>query len=76
MALLASAAALPRACAPAPRSSRRRGGKALAADGYGPGRAALGGIGLVLVSLPFVPAVAGIGGGSVRYSYEPRLTPR
>src|SRR5207302_888512 len=27
-------------------------------------------IGLVLVSLPFVPAVAGIGGGSVRYSYQ------
>src|SRR5207253_96867 len=38
-------------------------------------RFALGGIALLLVSLPFVPAVAGIGGSSVRYSYEPRLTP-
>jgi hypothetical protein len=29
---------------------------------------------LLLVSLPFVPAVAGIGSSTVRYSYEPRLT--
>jgi hypothetical protein len=35
---------------------------------------AAGAIGLLLVSLPFVPAVAGIGSGSVRYSYQPRLT--
>jgi hypothetical protein len=35
---------------------------------------ALSAIALLLVSLPFVPAVAGIGGSSVRYSYEPRLT--
>jgi hypothetical protein len=31
---------------------------------------AVGAIGLLLVSLPFVPAVAGVGGGSVRYSYQ------
>jgi len=36
---------------------------------------AIGTIGLVLVSLPFVPALAGIGSSSVRYSYQPRLTP-
>jgi hypothetical protein len=37
--------------------------------------AALGGIALLLVAIPFVPALAGVGGSSVRYSYEPRLTP-
>src|SRR5439155_1502397 len=31
---------------------------------------AVGLIGLVLVSLPFVPAVAGVGGSSVQYSYQ------
>jgi hypothetical protein len=31
---------------------------------------ATGVIALLLVSLPFVPAVAGVGGGSVRYSYQ------
>jgi hypothetical protein len=31
---------------------------------------ATGAIALLLVSLPFVPAVAGVGGGSVRYSYQ------
>jgi hypothetical protein len=31
---------------------------------------AVGVIGLVLVSLPFVPAVAGVGASSVRYSYQ------
>jgi hypothetical protein len=35
---------------------------------------AVGAIVLLLVSIPFVPAVAGIGEGSVRYSYQPRLT--
>jgi hypothetical protein len=35
---------------------------------------AVGAILLLLVSIPFVPAVAGIGEGSVRYSYQPRLT--
>jgi hypothetical protein len=53
--------------------SRRRNGR--------PGRyrtrvsIALGAIALLLVSLPFVPALAGIGSSSVRYSYQPRLTP-
>jgi hypothetical protein len=37
--------------------------------------AALGGILLLLVAIPFVPALAGVGGSTVRYSYEPRLTP-
>ena len=36
---------------------------------------ALGGIFLLLVSLPFVPAVAGIGSSSVRYSYQRAFTP-
>jgi hypothetical protein len=36
---------------------------------------ALGAIALLLVSLPFVPAVAGIGSSSVKYSYQTRLTP-
>src|SRR5881398_1154319 len=31
---------------------------------------AVGVIGLLLVSLPFVPAVAGVGGSTVRYSYQ------
>ena len=31
---------------------------------------ATGALALLLVSLPFVPAVAGVGGGSVRYSYQ------
>jgi hypothetical protein len=31
---------------------------------------AVGAIGLLLVSLPFVPAVAGVGASSVRYSYQ------
>jgi hypothetical protein len=35
---------------------------------------AIGTIALVLVSLPFVPALAGIGSSSVRYTYQPRLT--
>jgi len=29
---------------------------------------------MLLVAIPFVPAVAGVGGSTVRYSYEPRLT--
>jgi hypothetical protein len=36
---------------------------------------AVGAIALLLVAIPFVPAVAGVGGSTVRYSYEPRLTP-
>jgi hypothetical protein len=35
---------------------------------------AAGTIMLLLVAIPFVPAVAGVGGSTVRYSYEPRLT--
>jgi hypothetical protein len=35
---------------------------------------AIGAIGLLLVTLPFVPAVAGIGGSSVRYSYQSGFT--
>jgi hypothetical protein len=34
----------------------------------------VGAIGLLLVTLPFVPAVAGIGGSSVRYSYQSGFT--
>ncbi len=36
---------------------------------------AVGAIALLLFSLPFVPAVAGVGGNSIRYSYQPRFTP-
>ena len=36
---------------------------------------AAGSIVLLLVSLPFVPAVAGVGGSSIRYAYETRFTP-
>jgi hypothetical protein len=36
---------------------------------------AAGTIVLLLVSLPFVPAVAGVGGSSIRYAYQTRLTP-
>src|SRR5205814_10673653 len=36
---------------------------------------AIGAIALLLVSLPFVPAVAGVGGSTIRYAYQPRLTP-
>jgi hypothetical protein len=35
---------------------------------------AAGSLLLLLVSLPFVPAVAGVGSSTVRYSYEPRLS--
>ena len=35
---------------------------------------AIGSIALVLVSLPFVPAVAGVGGGTVRYAYQTGFT--
>jgi hypothetical protein len=34
----------------------------------------IGAIALVLISLPFVPAVAGIGSSSVRYAYQTRFT--
>jgi hypothetical protein len=51
------------------RSTRRPGGSYRARVGV-----AIGAVALVLVSLPFVPAVAGLGTSAVRYSYEPRLT--
>jgi hypothetical protein len=52
-----------------PRRRRRRGhGSYRTKVGI-----AVGAIGLLLVSLPFVAAVAGVGGSSVRYSLEPRL---
>jgi hypothetical protein len=35
---------------------------------------AIGAIALLLIAIPFVPALAGVGGSTVRYSYEPRLT--
>jgi hypothetical protein len=35
----------------------------------------IGAIALLLIAIPFVPAIAGVGGSTVRYSYEPRLTP-
>ena len=35
----------------------------------------IGAIGLLLVTLPFVPAVAGIGGSTVKYAYQSRFTP-
>jgi hypothetical protein len=36
--------------------------------------AAIGAMFLLLVAIPFVPVLAGVGGSTVRYSYEPRLT--
>jgi hypothetical protein len=75
LSLLLSTAALYRAHArrrralEPPRVKRRRPGAYRTRVGV-----AAGAILLVLVSLPFVPAVAGIGSSSVRYSYEPRLT--
>jgi hypothetical protein len=36
--------------------------------------ASIGAIGLMLVALPLVPAVAGLGGSSVRYSYQTAFT--
>jgi len=36
---------------------------------------AVSSIALLLVSLPFVPAVAGVGGSTIRYSCQTRLTP-
>ena len=35
---------------------------------------AIGSIGLVLVTLPFIPAVAGVGGATVRYAYQTGFT--
>ncbi len=53
-----------------PRGRRRR-----SRDGYRTRvSVAIGSIMLLLVVIPFVPAVAGVGGSTVRYSYQPRLT--
>jgi hypothetical protein len=54
-----------------PREVRRRRGGSAYRTRVG---IAAGALMLLLVSLPFVPAVAGIGSSTVRYSYEPRLT--
>lgn len=51
-----------------PRRPRRRGGYRTRVG------IVVGAILLVLVSLPFVPAVAGIGTAGVRYTLQPRLT--
>jgi hypothetical protein len=56
-----------------PREQRRRRPRSGVAYRTRVGVAA-GALLLLLVSLPFVPAVAGIGSSKVRYSYEPRLT--
>jgi hypothetical protein len=53
---------------PPPRRRRRSGYRTRVSI-------ALGAIALLLVSLPFVPAVAGVGGSSIRYAYQTRLTP-
>jgi len=51
-----------------PRRRRRRGGYRTRVG------VAAGTVLLLLVTLPFVPAVAGVGSSSVRYSYQPKLT--
>ncbi len=51
-----------------PRRRRRRGGYRTRVG------VAAGTLLLLLVTLPFVPAVAGVGSSTVRYSYQPRLT--
>jgi hypothetical protein len=53
---------------PPPRPSRRNGYRTRVS-------VAAGTIALLLVSIPFVPAVAGVGGSSIRYAYQTRLTP-
>ena len=58
---------------------RRNGGSPRGRRRRAPSRARIaagvGTIGLVLVSLPFIPALAGIGRGAVRYAYQTRLAP-
>lgn len=52
-----------------PPRRRRRGGSYRTRVGV-----AVGSIGLLLVTLPFVPAVAGVGGSTVHYAYQSRFT--
>jgi hypothetical protein len=54
---------------PSPRRGHRKNGYRTRVS------VAAGSILLLLVSLPFVPAVAGVGGSSIRYAYQTRLTP-
>ena len=55
-----------------PAPPRRRGRK----SGYRTRVSiAAGTIALLLVSIPFVPAVAGVGGSSIHYAYQTRFTP-
>jgi cytochrome c oxidase cbb3-type subunit 1 len=51
-----------------PRRGRKRGYRTRVS-------VAAGTIVLLLVSIPFVPAVAGVGGSSIRYAYQTKLTP-
>jgi hypothetical protein len=53
---------------------RRRRRRRTGSPRRGPVAAAIGVIALVLVALPFVAAVAGIGRSSVRYAYEKHMT--
>jgi cytochrome c oxidase cbb3-type subunit 1 len=55
---------------PRPRSRLRR----RAAGGHTRVAAGAGALALLVVSLPFVAAVGGLGGTSVRYAYQPTLT--
>lgn len=54
-----------------PRLRRRRRGRASYRTRVS---VAVGGLGLLLVSLPLIPAVAGVGSSGVRYSYERTFT--
>src|SRR5581483_6374295 len=54
-----------------PRLRRRRRGRASYRTRVS---VAVGGLGLLLVSLPLIPALAGVGSSGVRYSYERTFT--
>jgi hypothetical protein len=57
-----------------PRTPPRRGRRRLPGGSRGRVAAGVGAIGLVLVALPLVPAVNGLGATTLRYSYEKRFT--
>ena len=58
-----------------PRATPRRRSRRRRSESYRTRvSVAIGGLALLLIAIPFVPAVAGVGGSTVRYSYEPRLT--